>query len=532
MDTRDTLAEYREKRDFRSTPEPSDRQRPDPSLDHPTFVVQKHDASTLHYDFRLEVDGVLKSWAVRKGPSADPREKRLAMPTEDHPMAYATFEGVIPSGYGAGTVIVWDQGTYRNLREEEGVSMEQALAEGKVTFWLDGEKLRGGYSLVYMKGRGGWLLIKQDDDEADSARDLVSEAPASVLTGRTIEEVSAEAGLPPKAQKPGGRKRTTPSQKKPRAPKRTPKEEGERKEIRVGRRTVEVSSPDKVLFPESGLTKGDLVDYYRRVAEWMVPYLKDRPLTLHRFPDGIDHAGFVQQHAPDYYPDWIARATVEKEEGGTVTHAVASDAASLVYLANQNVITPHVWLSRVDRPRHPDRLIFDLDPPGGDFDAVRRAAFAVRELLEELGLPAFVMATGSKGLHVVTPLDRRADFDAVRDFVRDASEVLAQRYPADLTVEQRKAKREGRVFLDPLRNTYAHTAVAPYAVRAKPGAPVATPLDWDEVKDPKMQPGRYTIENLFRRLARKEDPWAGMGRRACGLTAARRRLDALRQEAR
>ncbi len=155
---------------------------PRPKQGAQTFVVQKHEASTLHYDFRLEVDGVLKSWAVRKGPSTDPAEKRLAMPTEDHPLAYASFEGIIPSGYGAGTVIVWDRGTYRNLREDEGLSMQKALNEGKAEVWLEGEKLCGGYSLVHMKGRDGWLLIKQQDAEADPERDVTSSEPASVLT--------------------------------------------------------------------------------------------------------------------------------------------------------------------------------------------------------------------------------------------------------------------------------------------------------------------------------------------------------------
>ena len=197
MSTQDLLKQYREKRDFGRTAEPAGGKR-GPS-GQPIFVIQKHDATTLHYDFRLEVGGVLKSWAVPKGPSTDPRQKRLALPTEDHPLEYATFEGVIPEGeYGAGTVLVWDIGTYRSLRaekEDDGASMEQALAEGKVEVWLEGKKLRGGYALIRTDKSDDerWLLVKMADDEADPRRDPISSQPESVLSGRSLEEIAAEA---------------------------------------------------------------------------------------------------------------------------------------------------------------------------------------------------------------------------------------------------------------------------------------------------------------------------------------------------
>lgn len=296
--------------------------------------------------------------------------------------------------------------------------------------------------------------------------------------------------------------------------------------MRIGAFTVVLSKQDKVLFPEAGLTKGDLIAYYRRIAGRMLPYLQARPLTLHRFPDGIQQEGFIQQQAPDYFPAWIERATVEKD-GGAITHAVCNNEATLVYLANQGVITPHVWLSRTDAPHHPDRMIFDLDPPEGDFTPVRRAALAVRALLDELGLPAFVMTTGSSGLHVVTPLDRSAGFETVRAFARIAAEVVAHRYPEVLTTEQRKEKRRGRVYLDILRNAYGQTAVPPFAVRPRPGAPVATPLDWEELSKPDLHPQRYTMRNIFRRLGQKGVPWEGFDRHAPALTGPHRRLEAL-----
>jgi len=200
MAKQDPLARYREKRDFRRTQEPSGEKSRRRSGDRPVFVIQKHDASNLHYDLRLEVDGVLKSWAVPKGPSTDPRERRLAMPTEDHPLDYADFEGVIPQDeYGGGTVLVWDIGPYRNLRAEkddDGASMADALADGKIEVWLDGQKLQGGYALI-RTGKGGdarWMLIKMKDDAADARRNPVSTEPDSVLSGRSLEEVAAQEG--------------------------------------------------------------------------------------------------------------------------------------------------------------------------------------------------------------------------------------------------------------------------------------------------------------------------------------------------
>lgn len=290
--------------------------------------------------------------------------------------------------------------------------------------------------------------------------------------------------------------------------------------IQLGPHTVETSSEDKVLFPDAGLTKGDLIDYYRRVADRMLPYLEGRPATMKRYPDGIDADGFYQQKASDYFPDFVERVEVPKEDGGTVTHAVIGNAAALVYLANQNTITPHVWLSRVDALRQPDRVLFDLDPPeGDDFGPVRDAARHLRARLEDVGLTAFVMTTGSKGVHVVAPIRRGPDFDDTRAFARELADALARDVPDAFTTEQRKDKRRGRVFLDTLRNAYGQTAVPPYAVRARPGAPVATPVDWDELSD--VTPRRYTIENLFRRLGQKDDPWQGFARHAASLDRAR-----------
>jgi len=302
--------------------------------------------------------------------------------------------------------------------------------------------------------------------------------------------------------------------------------------LRVGGRTLQVSSTDKVFFPDDGVTKGDLVGYYHQVAEVMVPHLRERPVNLQRFPDGIKASGFFQQDASGHFPDWMRTVTVPRRgRGGTVDHVVCDDAATLVYLANQGTVTFHPWTSRVDHLDRPDLVIFDLDPdPGQGLDVVRAAARAVRRALEEVGLVPFVQTSGSRGFHVVGPLRPGADVEEVKAFADDLARLVAARDPRRLTVEQRKAKREGRLFLDTGRNAYAQTAVAPYSVRARPGAPVATPIDWDELG--RVEPRSYRLQNLRRRLARKPDPWAGITDRAEAFEPARARLDELLAELR
>lgn len=303
--------------------------------------------------------------------------------------------------------------------------------------------------------------------------------------------------------------------------------------VELDGREVEVSRPEKILFPDAGLTKSDLAEYCRKIADRMLPHLRRRPLTLQRFPDGIDEDGFYQKEIGSHFPDWIERVEVEKREGGTVTQVVCGDAATLVYLADQAVVTLHAWLSREGRLERPDRIVFDLDPPESgeeDFDLVRAGARAYRELLEELGLAPFVMTTGSRGLHVTVPIERRRDFDEVRELARDASELLARRDPERFTTARSREERGGRLFLDYLRNAYGQTGVAPYSVRALPGAPVATPLEWDELDGGDLGPRSYRVDNLFRRLGQKEDPWRDIGDEARPLGDARERLDDLVRE--
>lgn len=297
--------------------------------------------------------------------------------------------------------------------------------------------------------------------------------------------------------------------------------------LTVEGRGIDIPHPDKFLFPKEGVTKEDLARYYERIAPMMLPHLGDRPLHLQRFPDGIEGEEVQQKQAPRYFPDWVRRVRVPRKRGGSVDHVVCDDAATLVYLAGQACVTPHVWLSRADRLDHPDRLVFDLDPPEADLAPLRLAAHELRRRLEALELPAFLMATGGRGLHVVTPLDRGADFDAVRAFARQIASVLAGDHPDRLTVEQRKQNRQGRLFLDTGRNAYAQTAVAPYAVRGRPGAPVAVPLEWADLDDPDFRPDRRTMRDVFDLVERRPDPWAGLDRSPGSIERARTRLERL-----
>ena len=284
---------------------------------------------------------------------------------------------------------------------------------------------------------------------------------------------------------------------------------------------VKLSHLDKVLFPEPGITKGELIDYYRSVAGRMLPQLHDRPLALARYPNGIEAGSFFQQSAPPHTPSWVKRVTVPKEDG-EITHVLCPDEPTLLYLANQAAVTLHAWLSRIDRPERPDQVLFDLDPPHGFGDAVH-AALALRELLTDLGLPSLVKTTGGRGLHVSVPIVRRYDPDELREFARGVCAVLASREPGRFTDEVRKNKRRGRLFLDTSRNAYAQLIVAPYTVRANAEARVATPLAWSELEDDDLSPDRFTLRTMDRRLA-QPDPWRDAPAPVSSLAAARRRI--------
>jgi bifunctional non-homologous end joining protein LigD len=298
--------------------------------------------------------------------------------------------------------------------------------------------------------------------------------------------------------------------------------------VKVGSFEVEITHPDKVLFPEDNLTKAEFIDYHRRIAGVMIPHITGRPVSMQRFTGGINNKGFFQQVIPESAPAWITRVKVKKA-GGSITHLICDNPASLVYMANQDCITPHVWLSRMDQPEKPDQMIFDLDPSEDNFKQVREGAKYLKRLLDIIGLKAFLKTTGSKGLHVVVPILRDQSFDGVRNFAQRVAFILIQSQPQKFTAEQRKEKRGDRLFIDTLRNAYAHTAVAPYAVRAIPNAPVAAPLFWEELEDDDLTARRFNIHNILKRIKKLGDPWKDLELTVQSLEHFRPGLDSIRR---
>jgi len=284
--------------------------------------------------------------------------------------------------------------------------------------------------------------------------------------------------------------------------------------IKAKKYSVEITHPDKVLFPKGKITKRELAEYYRDVSRLMLPLIKDRPISMKRFPKGIKGEGFFQKNAPEGMPSFVKTAKVKRREKEAIHMILCQEKATLIWLANQNCITPHIWLSRIDKPDLPDRMIFDLDPPPRKgFDAVVEAALLLREVLEKKKkLKAFVTTTGSKGLHVVVPIKRKKHFDEVRAYAREIAKALAEAYPKKYTIESRKEKRRGRLYIDVMRNGPGQTVVAPYSVRPLEGAPIATPLAWSELKDKKLRSNTFNIHNIRPRL--KKNPWASLERSA------------------
>ena len=300
--------------------------------------------------------------------------------------------------------------------------------------------------------------------------------------------------------------------------------------ICFGFHEIELTNTDKILFPKAELTKGVLIDYYARIGDILLRYAKDRCISMHRFPNGVGTEGFYQKDAEDYFPEWVKRFPV-KHTGKTVNYVVAENVATLVYLANLATV-PHLWLSKISDIQKPDRLIFDIDPPEDKgFGPIRKAAFELKAVLEdELGLTPFVMTTGSRGLHVTVPIKPELDFKTVKAFAKDVASLLVLRHPKKYTVELRKAKRGTRIFLDTLRNEFGQTAVAPYAVRFKEGAPIDTPPNWDELVKKIKSSKHYTLKNIFRRLGRTEDPWKEIDKHERSIKKAQTKLKKLLAE--
>lgn len=474
------LEQYNAKRRFAHTSEPRGQVWAKTS-EGLRFVVQHHIASRDHFDFRLEWSGVLKSWAIPKGPSYDSRDKRLAVRVEDHPLEYRNFEGVIPRGeYGGGVVMIWDQGFWRPLEDPE-----EGLDKGSLKFCLEGSRLKGNWALVRMKPRehekdNNWLLIKEKD-EYDQAFDI-KRFDTSARSGRTMSEIAGE-------QVGNNAKEAQPVKRKSLASK-------------AG---VKITSPDKILYKESGLTKADLADYYLKISKRMLPYLENRILSVVRCPGGIAGSCFYKKH-PVEESQGLVRVDVPSSGGETEEYYYLAEVSGLMHEVQMNTLEFHIWGSRVEKLEQPDMMVFDLDPDEAlGLTQIRQGVKDLKSLLSDLSLTSYLKTSGGKGYHVVVPFLPGAGWDRFHEFARNVAKAMEAKWPDLYTSNVRKNQRKNRIFIDWMRNGRGATSVAPYSARARKGAPVSMPIAWKELDT--IAPQGLTIREAVRRL-RTRDPWA------------------------
>lgn len=511
MVTDDRLATYRAKRDFSATSEPAGGPPADGVSRH---VVQRHRARRTHYDFRLELDGVLVSWAVPKGPTLDPKARQLAVHVEDHPIEYFDFEGVIPKGqYGGGDVTVWDWGTWHPAKTKDP---RKAIENGELHFDLHGEKLSGRFVLVRRDDEKNWILIHKNDEHARRGWNP-DDLPQSVKTGRTNDEVAAS---PHALWRSGVSAAEAEQQVAPQpvhewaAPSKDELAALEKMKT-TGRWAVQghevrLTNLDKVLFPaDPPITKRDLVRYYALVAPYMLPYLAGRPVNAHRYPDGVDKPGFWHKEVPSHAPDWLTQwHNKEADEDETRCYAVVDSVPALVWMANFGAIELHPWTSRLPHVHEPSWALIDIDPGSGtSFDDVLALGRLYRTALDHLGVAGMPKVTGQRGIQIWVPVRAGYTFDDTRDWVRKVSRAVGRTLPDLVSWEWYRKERGGRARLDYTQNAINKTLVAPFSVRPTRNAPVSVPITWDE-DDPELRPDRWTIRTVLDRLRKTGDPLA------------------------
>ena len=512
------LARYRQKRDFSRTPEPAGNASVSPDPRGRRFVVQRHRARRLHYDLRFEIDGVLVSWAVPKGPTLDPTAKRSAVHVEDHPMEYIDFEGVIPSGqYGGGDVIVWDHGTWEPHGTDDPAA---AVAAGELHAEVHGEKLRGRLVLVrrgtQASGKEQWLLVHKRDRHAVDGWDP-EEHPRSVVSGRTNEEVKADPDRLWRSDLPAGQAAVSLREAVADGPAG---EElaaldalGAAGTWEVFGRRLRVTNLDKVLFPprpgEDPVTKRELLRYTASIAPVVLPYLAGRPLNMHRYPNGAGTKGFWHKQLPGHAPEWVARwDNPEADPGETTTYLVVDEPAALVWAANFGALEWHAWTSLAADPHRPTYALIDLDPgTATSWEEVLVLARLHRTALEHLGVRAQPKVTGRRGIQIWVPVATGPTFAETRSWVEQLSRAVGAVVPDLVSWKWEVRERGGQARLDYTQNAINKTLVAPYSPRPAPGAPVSAPIQWDELDDPDLRPDGFTIRSVPERLTRLGDPF-------------------------
>jgi len=484
------------------------------------FVVQRHRARRLHYDLRLELGGVLVSWAVPKGPTLDPKARQLAVHVEDHPIEYFDFEGVIPRGeYGGGDVIVWDWGSWAPVHSDDP---GRAIEGGELHFDLHGERLVGRFLLVRRgedrSGKEQWLLLHKNDDRAVPGWDP-EQHPRSVKTGRTNDEVASapdalwRSDLPASeaAIRLGGAGRPTwegPTEEELAALDTM----GGAGRWTLQGRELRLTNLDKVLFPardDAGpVIKRDVVRYYAVIAPFALPYLFDRPVNLNRFPDGVQRPGFWHKEVPTHAPAWLTRwRNVSAGAGETAQYAVLDSVPAMAWMANYGALELHGWTSKLPDVHRPTWALIDIDPgPSSSFDDVVLLARLYRTALQHLQVVAAPKVTGKRGLQIWVPIAPGYSFSDTRAWIETVSRAVGNTVPDLVSWEWRTNRRQGLARLDYTQNAINKTLVAPFSPRPSPGAPVSVPIEWDELDDPELRPDRWTVRTVLERLRTAGDP--------------------------
>ena len=447
------LTKYNQKRDFNKTSEPKGLIKGIISKNAKKlkFCVQHHLARRDHYDFRLELDGVLLSWAVPKGPSYNTKDKRLAVHAEDHPLSYRTFEGTIPDGeYGAGTVMLWDDGYYKPIENPH-----TTYKKGYLKFTLYGKRLKGNWTIIKFKD-DNWLLIKEKDKYKEY--DDINEFDTSIKTGKTIDEI---------------------------------------------KNIITITNPDKLIYKNPNITKQEIVNYYKKVYERMSPYLNNRLISTIRCPDGITKDIFFKKHFE--INKYLKKKFITNSKGHKEDYYYIDNLEGLISEVQMNSIEYHIWGSNIDNINSPNMMVFDLDPDKSlDIDKVRDGVKDLKSILDELKLKSFLKTSGGKGYHIVIPLNYQISWQKFRKIAKDIAKLMEEKWPDKYTSNMRIKNRKGKIFIDWVRNTKGATFVAPYSLRARKNAPVSMPIKWSELY--KVKPQDIGIKEALRRI-KLSDSW-------------------------
>ena len=449
------LSVYNKKRNFDKTKEPiGKRSKRAKKL---RFCIQHHIARKDHYDLRLEWNGVLKSWAVPKGPSYNDKDKRLAIMVEDHPIDYRNFEGTIPKGeYGGGIVMLWDKGYWEPIK-----GYKPNFKEGPIKFILKGSRLKGMWTLVKLKKDDtSWLLIKDKDEY--HLYDDINEFNTSIKTNRTMGEIKDNI------------------------------------------KHIEITNPDKIIYKKPKVTKMNIVNYYKAVSKRMLPLIENRLISTIRYPSGSKGSSFFKKHFENLHK-FLGLKRIKSKKEHQNDYYYIKDINGLISEVQMNSYEFHVWGCLASDLSHADMLVFDLDPD--ELLSLKRLREGVKDLksiLDEYELLSFLKTSGGKGYHVVVPLNAKVTWKTARLIAKNIAELMEARWPNKYTSNMKKSKRKSKIFIDWVRNTKGATSVAPYSLRIRKKLTVSMPISWNELD--KIKPDEITIEEAIKRLKRK-DPW-------------------------